>query len=128
MFAVKSSLRCQTEQKPYPLLRFCRAYIGSGGIYNIFYLTVSGSQAENKENLTAVPEPLDMDGVSMDKENICNPLNTAVPTTSAADTSPTGPVISTEIHGSMPVTSLSEEEELEREKLEMYRGMLNNHW
>ena len=81
----------------------------------------TGSQAENKENLTAVPEHLDMEGVSIDKENMCTQLNTAVPTTSAADTT-TVPVISTDMHGSMPVTSMSEEEEYEREKQEMYRG------
>ncbi|XP_041458989.1 CTD small phosphatase-like protein 2 isoform X2 [Lytechinus variegatus] len=103
-----------------------------GTIFSPVYQFFGGSQAENKENLTAVPENLDLDGVNLDKENICAELNTANPTTSAAGGDATRTTMTTivpsDIHNSVPVACPSEEEELEREKQELYKDANHNDW
>lgn len=64
--------------------------------------------------------------MDLDKENICTELNTAIPTTSAAGVDGTRTTMTTivppDIHNSGPVACLTEEEELEREKEELYKG------
>ncbi|XP_071497765.1 CTD small phosphatase-like protein 2-B [Diadema antillarum] len=101
-----------------------------GTIFSPVYQFFGGSQAENKENLTAVPENLDMDAVKLDKGNMCTELNTAIPTTSAAeDVSHTmTTAIPADVHGCVPMTCLAEEEEYEREKQELYRDANHNDW
>ncbi|XP_011682542.1 CTD small phosphatase-like protein 2 isoform X1 [Strongylocentrotus purpuratus] len=103
-----------------------------GTIFSPVYQFFGGSPTENKENLTAVPENLDLDGVDLDKENICTELNTAIPTTSGAGGDGTRTTMTTivppDIHNSGPVACLTEEEELEREKEELYKDANHNDW